>query len=245
MNYIFCIRDEASKKSCKPDECWDAIFGKKKSADGALIGGAIDIDLKKMELTLDGEEVGTDIDSCAGLAPFIRETCKFGNACCKDCNKELTEFLDCVVTDVVLPFSRLAFNKSFTGADDGQCDVVQTHNNECTIRFGRRRLRLGDRLFYGNNLQTRLPKTVLTAQEIDEIYEGANICENALKWDMLVRDTDTATERFLTCLDLKAFEAMHTYSASNAENVPQTAEAFSIASMGSIFLAFGVTDLLL
>jgi hypothetical protein len=60
------------------------------------------IDMKKMEIHLEGELLGEEINSCSRLVKFVDDTCDYGTKCCKKCSEPFTNFMSCLVDDMLV-----------------------------------------------------------------------------------------------------------------------------------------------
>jgi hypothetical protein len=101
LEYLFCIRENCYTKDA--EKCWDAIFGTSSKDDGTtFIGEDMVIDMKNLEIHLEGDLLGEEINSCSRLVEFVDETCDFGSKCCKKCNEPLTNFMNCLVGDMIV-----------------------------------------------------------------------------------------------------------------------------------------------
>jgi hypothetical protein len=104
--YTECLGDE---KKCSKGGCAAALSDVDDPASG---------DAEKTVSKLKPE----DLQDCEDVGKFYKEVCKTGKDCCKDCNPELADVLDCMINDIVIPYLAVELNTTI-----GECPPSTTN----------------------------------------------------------------------------------------------------------------------
>ncbi|KAL3904158.1 MAG: hypothetical protein SGARI_005045, partial [Bacillariaceae sp.] len=131
-NYFECISQQASNDGCDSNSCLDGFF----PAGSLPTRFGPTLELTAIQSAYEGLLQQTDLADCASLSPFVSQACSISDACCTDCDSQLAVTLDCLINDLVLPYTVLELNTTKVAVLDENGEPVpqvDITDEECNI----------------------------------------------------------------------------------------------------------------
>jgi hypothetical protein len=213
--YLDCIGDE---DKCSIAECSTEL----EDVDQPVSGDDAD-DIAKQANKLEPE----DYENCDAVDEYYANVCEAGSDCCKDCNPELAQVVDCMINFVVIP---VIANELNTTIDP--CPV----DEDCKYR---RRRGLNDAEFLGlpqkddlpqskrNSIKDAMRRALAESKTVEE-------CDADFENNMLVTDVSDAASIYVECL---LGVSTVTVAATEAPAETSGSPAFQMATLVATLLA--------
>lgn len=232
--YLDCIHDENKgievNKRCSRQACLDGFL--ENLEDDADFSGDV-LDLKNVNKRLKKIDQD-DLEECGLMADFIEAACDIGDECCEKCTEELSVVVDCLINDIVIPFTSIELNTTIDECEIGvECELILPKSVK-----NRRTTAEEEKMF---NKALNLPKQT----KRDPIFEAAvraadkaraleeevspevavDKCERQLHMNTIAYNVTYSVSMFMQCMTLAAMAAL-----PETDEPPSGAGSFGIVA---------------
>ena len=240
LEYLDCINEEVEKNGgetdkCGREACVTAFVDEDEGIEDELDFNGDAFDLEELQDLLVGVSE-SDLEECSLIEPFIEDVCDLGGDCCEECETELGDVIDCLLNDVVIPFTALLLNTTIDECpmqDDG-CEVdFRRGLSENTVeKFGA----------FMNEQRTISHKgRALIAESNKRVLEGHIIdvehCETYMTNNMVLGNTTNGMNQFMECVIGAATDALAVAGAEAEANAGSGASVLGMAGLVATLLA--------
>jgi hypothetical protein len=242
--YLDCIEEENDgiDAKCSRQACLDGFL--EDLEDDADFSGDF-LDLKNLQKRLEKIEQD-DLQDCSLVSNFVDAACDISNDCCKKCDQDLAVVLDCLVNDIVIPFTAIELNTTIDECViDANCGLVTPPSTRA------RRTTQEEEVIFSKALN--LPKSkrdpareaaireadknrVLETTETNE--EAVEKCERGLQLNTVTHNVTYAVNVFMECVSSAFIAALPDEDVPKAQEsaAPVFKLAVAVATMvGTLF----------
>ena len=253
--YLECIEDQndgVTDKKCSRQQCLDGFLNDlEEEADAS---GDI-LDLKNVEKRLKNLQQ-EDLEDCALLDQFVETACGIGDDCCSKCTEDLSEVVDCLINDIVIPFTAIQLNTTIDFCEISEdCSLVLpdgTRKRRATANEGDTLFERALQLPKSNNAQSKrdvgFEASIIKARKNRVLEEAktpaeiVEICEEALSMNAIVHNMTYAVSVFMECVTEAAIDALpmtdnyESTTSTAAYDAPYLVTTLVAAVVGSYFV---------
>ena len=232
QGYLSCIEDENKGigEKCSRQACLDGFLNDLE--EDADFSGDV-LDLKNVQKRLEKIEQ-EDLEDCGLLADFVEAACDIGEECCDKCNPDLALVVDCLINDIVIPFTAIELN---TTIDECIIEEQCALGKAPSLKERRRTTKEEEEIFSkALNLpkQSKRDPTWEAAikkadknrvlEEMKSSDELVADCERSLQLNTVTRNVTYAVNIFLECVTAAAISAL-----PDTDEPQSAAPAFKLA----------------